>query len=109
VNFRGMGTRDPITRGEKRRIRRRQASIDATAQAIQEPQERSENVTPRDRPRHSAPIAPLTVPPVVDELSAVIAKATEAMQAKWQRQEDREDLAMMRSVVAGTKGKPPPE
>lgn len=107
VNFAGMGTRDPLTRGEKRRLRRRQASIDATVESIQEPQARSENVPTRDRPRHSAPVPTVQAPKPMDPLSAVIAEATANMQAKWQRDEDREDLRMMRGVVRQTKTKPP--
>ncbi len=108
VNFRGLGTRDPLTRGERRRLRRRQESIDATASVVQSP-DVTKNDTPQDRPRHSAPIAPPEAPPVVDELSRVIAQATDAMRAKWQREEDRHDLAMMRSVVAARKDRGPPE
>lgn len=113
VNFAGLGSRDPLTRGEKRKLRRRQASVDATVQAMQtEPEERSQPVTPpRDRPVHTTqpPNGPeLYATKPMDPLSAILAEATANMQAKWQRDEDRQDLRMMRSAVEQAKKRPKP-
>lgn len=45
----------------------------------------------------------------MDPLSAVIAEATAHMEAKWQRDQDREDLRMMRGVVREVKKPKPPD
>jgi hypothetical protein len=45
----------------------------------------------------------------MDPLAAVLAEATANMEAKWQRDQDREDLRMMRGVVREAKAPKPPD
>lgn len=115
VDFKSFGSRDPLTRGQKRRIRRRQQSVDGGTACVSEPADLSPRDTPpnvSDRPRHT------TQPPngselyaakPMDPLSAVLAEATANMEAKWQREQDREDLRMMRGVVREVKKPKPPD
>lgn len=112
VDFKSFGSRDPLTRGQKRRIRRRQESVDGRAACVNEPADLSPRDTPppvSDRPRHTTPPpnGPELSAKPMDALSAVIAEATANMQAKWQRDEDRADLRMMQGVVRQAKAKPP--
>lgn len=114
VDFSAFKSRDPLTRGQKRRLRRRQQSLDGSSACVSEPADLTPSVTPphADRPRHT------TQPPngselyaakPMDPLSAVIAEATAHMEAKWQRDQDREDLRMMRGVVREVKKPKPPD
>lgn len=112
VDFSAFGSRDPLTRGQKRRIRRRQQSLDGRAACVSEPADLTPSVTPPpDRPRHTTP--PPNGPelyartPQDPVLAAAIAQATAMHEAKWQRDRDRDDLRMMRQVVRETK--PPPK
>ena len=110
VDFKSFGTRDPLTRGQKRRLRRRQQSVDGALACVSEPADLSRRDRPSDRPRHTAPPpnaseSHATKP--MDPLASVIAEATANMQAKWQRDEDRADLRMMQGVVRQAKAKPP--
>jgi len=118
VNFRGLGTRDPLTRGEKRKLRRRAQSVEGGSACVSEPADLTPSVTPPapDRPRHTTPppnrselYARPKDPASMDPLAAVLAEATANMEAKWQRDQDREDLRMMRGVVREAKPPKPPD
>ena len=81
---------------------------------MSEPADLTPSVTPppADRPRHTTqpPNEPeLYAPKPMDPLSVVIAEATANMEAKWQRDQDREDLRMMRGVVREVKRPKPPD
>lgn len=114
VDFASFGSRDPLTRGQKRRLRRRQQSVEGGSACVSEPADLTPSVTPTpaDRPRHTTqpPNGPeLYAPKPMDPLSVVIAEATANMEAKWQRDQDREDLRMMRGVVREVKRPKPPD
>ena len=114
VDFASFGSRVPLTRGQKRRLRRRQQSVEGGSACVSEPADLTPSVTPTpaDRPRHTTqpPNGPkLYVPKPMDPLSVVIAEATANMEAKWQRDQDREDLRMMRGVVREVKRPKPPD
>lgn len=114
VDFASFGSRDPLTRGQKRRLRRRQQSVEGGSACVSEPADLTPSVTPppADRPRHTTqpPNGPeLYAPKPMDPLSVVIAEATANMEAKWQRDQDREDLRMMRGVVREVKRPKPPD
>ena len=114
VDFASFGSRDPLTRGQKRRLRRRQQSVEGGSACVSEPADLTPSVTPppADRPRHTTqpPNEPeLYAPKPMDPLSVVIAEATANMEAKWQRDQDREDLRMMRGVVREVKRPKPPD
>lgn len=113
VNFRGLGTRDPLTRGEKRKLRKRAQSVEGGSACVSEPADLTPSVTPPpDRPRHTTQPpngSELYAPKPMDPLSVVIAQATANMEAKWQRDQDREDLRTMRGVVREAKKPKPPD
>lgn len=119
INFKALATRDPLTRGQRRRIRLRQQSVEQGCSACESEvvsKDLSKDVPPiPGEPRHSVPVRasnekPKGEPAKLDaELASIIAEATANMQAKWQREDDREDAKMMASVVAGRKRPKPPD
>ena len=114
VDFAAFGSRDPLTRGQKRRLRRRQQSVDGRAACVREPVEPADLTrrdTPPDRPRHTIPPpngVELHARPM-DPLASVLAEATAKMEVKWQRERDAADLSMMRGVVRHAKPPKPPD
>lgn len=116
VDFSAFKSRDPLTRGQKRRLRRRQQSIEGRAACVSEPADLTPSVPtpPPGRPRHSvAPgegcAGPVKDPASMDPLSVAIAEATANMEAKWQREQDLADFRMMQGVVRQAKKPKPPD
>lgn len=99
-----FGVRDPLTRGQKRRMRLRQMAVEADYA----PTHDSSVAQPSGSPKHTA----VMVPPMDPQLAAVVAELGDTLGAKWQREQDREDRRMMDSVralraVEQSRGPPP--
>jgi hypothetical protein len=90
-----FGARDPLSRGQRRKLRLRKLSIEAEGQGESVSRELAQ---PTGRPRHIAP-----VPTMPAELAKVVNDLGEKLAAKWERQEQADDVRMMDSVL-----RPPP-
>jgi hypothetical protein len=104
VRFDRFGQRDPLSRGQKRRIRMRQMAVEADY-----PPPVSREVTqPKDRPTHSYPPAPVDLERIDPELAALIRTTGDALERRETAQHAADDRRMMDSVRAA-RGRGPPE
>jgi hypothetical protein len=107
-----FGVRDPMTRGQRRKLRLRLMAVEREAQG-REPV--SPDLTqPKDRPRHSSGIQASTSPSPIDlgkidpELSQVIRTLGDTLSAKWEQAEQAEDSRMMDTVLTARRSRSPP-
>ncbi len=105
VRWDRLGSKDPVTRGDRRRGRLRELAIQ-NARVREERRQLAEQeaLQVSARPKYSAPPAP----PPDPVLAKVLEEATAIQEAKWERRDQAADARMMDSVLRPPPPKPKP-